>query len=185
MKKILNGIAVVGLFLVIAFFGLKDVIIKNIIEKEMTKALETKVQVYGVDYSVFKNFLELKKITIEDVATIEKIDTQFNFSKILSKNIQVKEIDVKNLEFIKDKTKIALKVARLTNDKAREKVKKYSESTEEKIKSSNNDWKVEVEKINLGVTIFNQEIVLKFDNQRTKKIDLMKFIDYIKKNIVD
>ena len=54
MKRVLQVVAVFILILVVAVFGLKDTIIKNVLEKELTKSIGTNVRIYGVDYSVFK-----------------------------------------------------------------------------------------------------------------------------------
>ena len=41
MKKILQGIIIFLMVLVVGFFGLKDVIIKRVLEKELTNSLGT------------------------------------------------------------------------------------------------------------------------------------------------
>ena len=104
MRKLLQGITVFFMVLVVAFFGLKDVVIKNILEKELTNSLGTKVRIYGVDYSIFKELLELKGIGIEskendarDIIYIENITTKLNYKELFNKKIKVDSVDIKNI----------------------------------------------------------------------------------------
>jgi len=187
MKKIFNMIAVFLLVFLVAIFGLKDTIIKNTIEKEMTKGLGANVKVYGVDYSIFKNFLELKKIEIEDIATIEKVDTNLDFSKIFNKQIQINKIDVKELEFSENKMEMLLKLGKLSSDKVKSKLAK--KTSEENIKSevSNNskDWSIEVQEINIHSKLFEKNIDIKMKAPGDSKIDFKKFISFVKNNVID
>ena len=104
MRKLLHGIIAFLMVLAVAFFGLKDVVIKNILEKELTNSLGTKVRIYGVDYSVFKELLELKGVGIEskendafDIVHIGNITTKLNYKELFNKKIKVDRIDVENI----------------------------------------------------------------------------------------
>lgn len=106
MKKLLQGIIVFLMVFVVGFFGLKDTIIKNVLEKELTKSLGTPVRIYGVDYSIFKELLELKGVGIEsrendayDVVHIGNITTKLNYKEFLNKKLRADKIDIKNIGF--------------------------------------------------------------------------------------
>ena len=92
--------------LVVGFFGLKDTMIKRALEKELTNSLGTPVRIYGVDYSVFKELLELKGIGIEsreneayDVVRIGNITTKFDYKEFLNKKLRADKIDIKDIAF--------------------------------------------------------------------------------------
>ena len=106
MKKILQGIIIFLMVLVVGFFGLKDTMIKRALEKELTNSLGTPVRIYGVDYSVFKELLELKGIGIEsreneayDVVRIGNITTKFDYKEFLNKKLRADKIDIKDIAF--------------------------------------------------------------------------------------
>lgn len=106
MKKILQGIIIFLMVLVVGFFGLKDTIIKRVLEKELTNSLGTPVRIYGVDYSVFKELLELKGIGVEsreneayDVVRIGNITTKFDYKEFLNKKLRADKIDIKDIAF--------------------------------------------------------------------------------------
>lgn len=104
MKRALQVIAVFILILVVAVFGLKDTIIKNVLEKELTKSIGTNVRIYGVDYSVFKEKLDLKGIGIEslendavDIVQIGKISTKLNYKELFNKKVRLNRVDIKDI----------------------------------------------------------------------------------------
>lgn len=106
MKKVLHGIIIFLMFLAVAFFGLKDTVIKNVLEKELTNSLGTNVRIYGVDYSVFKELLELKGVGVEsrendayDIIHIGKITTKLNYKELFNKKIRVDGVDIKDVSF--------------------------------------------------------------------------------------
>lgn len=187
MKRIFNGFAIFLLAILVAVFGLKDIIIKNRIEKEMTKELGTKVEIYGVDYSIFKNFLEMKKIKIKNISFIEKVEANFNFSKILEKKIIVKNIEVKGLEFSRDRKEMTLKLGKLISGDVQKKLneKKFKENVMPEAKSILKGWEIEVEKINLQVKLYEQEIGIKLGSASDSKIDFKKFVRFVKNNVID
>lgn len=187
MKKIFNVVAVFLLIFLVAIFGLKDTIIKSTIEKEMTKELGTNVEIYGVDYSIFKNFLELKKIEIEDTSSIEKVDAKLDFSDILNKRIEIENINVEGLEFHKNKVEMLLNLGKLTSEKAQSKLK--NKTSEEKITSEENanhkGWNIEVDEIKIQSKLFEQDVTIKIGSFEDSKIDFKKFISFVKKNVID
>ncbi|MFK4785029.1 hypothetical protein [Fusobacterium sp. MFO224] len=187
MKKIFNVVAVFLLVFLIAIFGLKDTIIKNTIEKEMTKGLGVNVKVYGVDYSVFKNFLELKKIEIEDISTIEKVDAKLDFSEIFDKKIEISRIDVKGLEFSENKMDMLLKLGKLSSDKVNSKLEKRTseENITSEVNKKSEDWSIDVGEINIQSKLFKQEIDIKIGGYEDSKIDFKKFIYFVKNNVID
>lgn len=187
MKKIFNMVSVFFLVFLIAIFGLKDTIIKSRIEKEMTKELGTNVRIYGVDYSIFKNFLELKKIEIEDISSIEKMDIKLNFSDILSKRIKIKDINVQGLEFSEDKVETLLNLGKLTSEKVQSKLEnKTSDNQITSTGEKNSDkWIIEIDKIEIQAKLFNENINVKMNSSDDSKIDFRKFIDFVKKNVID
>lgn len=171
----------------IAIFGLKDTIIKSRIEKEMTKELGTNVKIYGVDYSIFKNFLELKKIEIEGISSIEKMDVKLKFSDILSKRIEIEDMDVKGLEFSMNKMETLLNLGKLTSEKVQSKLENKTldnqiTSTEEK---NSDKWIIEIDKIKIQSKLFNENIAIKMNSSDDSKIDFRKFVDFVKKNVID
>ncbi len=104
MKKLLQGIIVFLMVLVVGFFGLKDTVIKKVLEKELTNSLGTPVRIYGVDYSVFKELLELKGVGIEskqndayDIVNIGKITTKLNYKELFNKKVRVDSVDIKDI----------------------------------------------------------------------------------------
>lgn len=108
MKKFLQGIIIFLMVLVVAFFGLKDTIIKKVLEKELTNSLGTPVRIYGVDYSVFKELLELKGIGIEsrendayDIVHIGNINTKLNYKELFNKKVRLDSVDIINIELNK------------------------------------------------------------------------------------
>ena len=105
MKKILQGTIIFLMVLVVGFFGLKDTIIKKVLEKELTNSFGTTVRIYGVDYSVFKEILELKGVGIEsrendayDIVNIGKITTKLNYKELFNKKVRLDSIDIKNID---------------------------------------------------------------------------------------
>ncbi len=105
MKKLLQGIIVFLMVLVVGFFGLKDTIIKRVLEKELTNSLGTNVRIYGVDYSVFKELLELKGVGIEsrendayDIVNIGKITTKLNYKELFNKKVRLDSVDIENIK---------------------------------------------------------------------------------------
>lgn len=104
MKKLLQGIIVLLMVLVVGFFGLKDTIIKKGLEKTLINSLGTNVRIYGVDYSVFKELLELKGIGIEskendayDIVHIGNITTKLNYKELFNKKIRLNSVDIKDI----------------------------------------------------------------------------------------
>lgn len=104
MKKLLQGLVIFLMVLVVGFFGLKDTIIKNVLEKELTNSLGSTVRIYGVDYSVFKELLELKGVGVEskendayDIVNIGKITTKLNYKELFNKKIRVDRVDIKDI----------------------------------------------------------------------------------------
>ena len=105
MRKLLQGIIVFLMVLVVGFFGLKDTVIKKVLEKELTNSLGTPVRIYGVDYSVFKELLELKGVGIEskendayDIVHIGKITTKLNYKELFNKKIRVDSVNIENID---------------------------------------------------------------------------------------
>lgn len=105
MKKLLQLIIIFLMILVVAIFGLKDTIIKNVLERELTNSLGTNVRIYGVDYSVFKEQLDLKGIGIEslendayDIVKIGKISTKLNYKELFNKKIRLNKVDIKDID---------------------------------------------------------------------------------------
>lgn len=130
MKKLLQGMIVLIMLSVVAFFGLKDTIIKKVLEKELTTSLGTPVRIYGVDYSIFKELLELKGVGIEskenesyDVVHIGNITTKLNYKEFLNKKLRADKIDIENINF---------------NVKTERKNTKISNIAEEKVVEINN-----------------------------------------------
>lgn len=130
MKKLLQGMIVLIMLSVVAFFGLKDTIIKKVLEKELTTSLGTPVRIYGVDYSIFKELLELKGVGIEskenesyDVVHIGNITTKLNYKEFLNKKLRADKIDIENINF---------------NVKTERKNTKISNIAEEKVIEINN-----------------------------------------------
>lgn len=106
MKKFLQGIIIFLMVLVVGFFGLKDTMIKKVLEKELTKSLGTTVRIYGVDYSVFKELLELKGVGVEsrendayDIVNIGNITTKLNYKELFNKKVRLDSVDIKNISF--------------------------------------------------------------------------------------
>lgn len=130
MKKLLQGMIVLIMLSVVAFFGLKDTIIKKVLEKELTTSLGTPVRIYGVDYSIFKELLELKGVGIEskenesyDVVHIGNITTKLNYKEFLNKKLRADKIDIEDINF---------------NVKTKRENKKISNLAEEKVVEVNN-----------------------------------------------
>lgn len=105
MKKLLQGIIVFLMAAAVGFFGLKDTIIKKVLEKELTNALGTNVRIYGVDYSVFKELLELKGVGIEsrendayDIVNIGKVTTKLDYRELFNKKVRVDSVDIENIK---------------------------------------------------------------------------------------
>ena len=105
MKKLLQGIIVFLMAAAVGFFGLKDTIIKKVLEKELTNALGTNVRIYGVDYSVFKELLELKGVGIEsrendayDIANIGKVTTKLDYRELFNKKVRLDSVDIENIK---------------------------------------------------------------------------------------
>lgn len=105
MKKLLQGIIVFLMAAAVGFFGLKDTIIKKVLEKELTNALGTNVRIYGVDYSVFKELLELKGVGIEsrendayDIVNIGKVTTKLDYRELFNKKVRLDSVDIENIK---------------------------------------------------------------------------------------
>lgn len=105
MKKLLQGIIVFLMAAAVGFFGLKDTIIKKVLEKELTNALGTNVRIYGVDYSVFKKLLELKGVGIEsrendayDIVNIGKVTTKLDYRELFNKKVRLDSVDIENIK---------------------------------------------------------------------------------------
>ncbi len=105
MKKLLQGIIVFLIVAAVGFFGLKDTIIKKVLEKELTNALGTNVRIYGVDYSVFKELLELKGVGIEsrendayDIVNIGKVTTKLDYRELFNKKVRLDSVDIENIK---------------------------------------------------------------------------------------
>ncbi len=105
MKKLLQGIIVFLMVAAVGFFGLKDTIIKKVLEKELTNALGTNVRIYGVDYSVFKELLELKGVGIEsrendayDIVNIGKVTTKLDYRELFNKKVRLDSVDIENIK---------------------------------------------------------------------------------------
>lgn len=108
MKKIINLVICFVILIVVGFFGLKDVFIKKMLEKELTNSLETKVRIYGVDYFVFKEKLELKGLGIEskeddsvDAIYINKISTNIKINELVNKKIALENLEIRDIELNK------------------------------------------------------------------------------------
>lgn len=108
MKKIVNIVICFVILIVIGFFGLKDVFIKKMLEKELTNSLETKVRIYGVDYFVFKEKLELKGLGIEskeddsiDAIYIKNISTNIKINELVNKKISLENLEIRDIELNK------------------------------------------------------------------------------------
>lgn len=122
MKKIANKLITVIIVAGIGIFGLKDIIIQKVLEKEMSNALESKVRIYGVDYFIFKEKLELKGIGIEskeddsvDAVFINRVATNIKLQEIFDKKIRLENLEIKDIELNKKtnrkNTKPAVRVA--------------------------------------------------------------------------
>ena len=75
------------------------------LEKELTNSLGTNVRIYGVDYSVFKELLELKGVGIEsrendayDIVNIGKITTKLNYKELFNKKVRLDSVDIENIK---------------------------------------------------------------------------------------
>lgn len=104
MKKILEVIVAFLMILVVAIFGLKDTIIKGALERELTNSFGTNVRIHGVDYSIFKEELDLKGIGIEslendayDIVRIGEIKTKLNYKELFNKKLRLNRVDVKDI----------------------------------------------------------------------------------------
>ena len=124
MKKLLQGMIVLIMLSVVAFFGLKDTIIKKVLEKELTTSLGTPVRIYGVDYSIFKELLELKGVGIEskenesyDVVHIGNITTKLNYKEFLNKKLRADKIDIEDINFNVKTKRENTKISNLAEEK--------------------------------------------------------------------
>lgn len=104
MKRTLQILIAFIMILVIAIFGLKDTYIKKTLEKKLTVSLGTKVRIHGVDYSIFKEKLDLYGIGVEslendayDIVKIGEVSTKLNYKEIFNKKIKVDRVDIKNI----------------------------------------------------------------------------------------
>lgn len=111
MKKIVNGLIFIIILIGIGIFGLKDIVIQKVLEKELSTSLESKVRIYGVDYYIFKEKLELKGIGIEnkedtslDAIYINRVTTNIKLKDIFNKKISLQNLEIKDIELNK-KTK--------------------------------------------------------------------------------
>lgn len=111
LKKIVNGLIAVTILAGVGIFGLKDIVIQKVLEKELTNSLESKVRIYGVDYYIFKERLELKGIGVEskeddslDAIYVGKVTTNIKFKEIFNKKIALQNLEIKDIELNK-KTK--------------------------------------------------------------------------------
>ena len=183
MKKILNGVIGVTILIGIGVFGLKDMVIQKVLEKEMSKALESNVRIYGVDYFIFKERLELKGIGIEskedesiDAIFINKVSTNIKLQQIFDKKIGLENLEIKDIELNKKtdrkNTKPAIRTAQaeLTNKKlSPEEVQKLTESFLV-------NYQYLIEKLKSDNTEKNARLKALFINATVPALD--KFIDY-------
>ncbi len=109
MKKFLSYFALFVLILVVAFFGLKDMIIQKVLQKHLSESMKTNVRIYGVDYFVFKEKLLLKGIGVESLVNssldsiyIESIETNLKLSELINKKLFIESINIKNIELNKE-----------------------------------------------------------------------------------
>lgn len=111
MKKVVNGLIFIAILIGVVIFGLKDIAIQKVLEKELSTSLESKVRIYGVDYYIFKEKLELKGIGIEnkddtslDAIYINRVITNIKLKDIFNKKISLQNLEIKDIEIDK-KTK--------------------------------------------------------------------------------
>lgn len=111
MKKIVNGLIFIVILIGIGIFGLKDIVIQKVLEKELSNSLESNVRIYGVDYYIFKEKLELKGIGIEnredsslDAIYVDRVTTNIKLKDIFNKKISLQNLEIKDIELNK-KTK--------------------------------------------------------------------------------
>lgn len=111
MKKVVNGLMFIVILIGVVIFGLKDIAIQKVLEKELSASLESKVRIYGVDYYIFKEKLELKGIGIEnkddtslDAIYINRVTTNIKLKDIFNKKISLQNLEIKDIEIDK-KTK--------------------------------------------------------------------------------
>lgn len=111
MKKVVNGLIFIAILIGVVIFGLKDIAIQKVLEKELSTSLESKVRIYGVDYYIFKEKLELKGIGIEnkddtslDAIYINRVTTNIKLKDIFNKKISLQNLEIKDIEIDK-KTK--------------------------------------------------------------------------------
>lgn len=108
MKKIVNGLIGITILAGVGVFGLKDMVIQKVLEKQMTEALESNVRIYGVDYFIFKEKLELKGIGIEskedesiDAIYINRVSTNIKLQQIFDKKIGLENLEIRDIELNK------------------------------------------------------------------------------------
>lgn len=194
MKKLLQGIIVFLMVLVVGFFGLKDTVIKKVLEKELTNSLGTNVRIYGVDYSVFKELLELKGVGIEsrendayDIVNIGKVTTKLNYKELFNKKVRLDNVDIKNIKLNvktdRENTKQPLLNARqeisnskkvMSDEEIRNLASMIVNNYEILMKASEND----IEKINRARGVFLAATVPAIDKYVDHKIEIV-VQDYI------
>ena len=169
MKKLLQGIIVFLMVLVVGFFGLKDTIIKKVLEKELTNSLGTNVRIYGVDYSVFKELLELKGVGIEsrendayDIVNIGKVTTKLNYKELFNKKVRLDSVDIENIK--------------LNVKTDRENTKQPLLNARQEIANSKKVMSDEEVRNLASVVVNNYEILMKVSDRDTEKFNRAKGI---------
>ena len=167
IKKILQGIIVFLMVLVVGFFGLKDTIIKKVLEKELTKSVGVPVRIYGVDYSVFKELLELKGVGVEsrendayDIVNIGKITTKLNYKEFFNKKIRIDSVDIENIK--------------INAETGRQKTKQPLLNARQEVISNNKKMSDEDMKKLAAVLVNNYELLLKVSENDIEKFNTAK-----------